>query len=440
MELKYAFNLGRVFTLSLAELFAVFENMGLSFRLVDLYREVLIIETEQPIEAAKLQKTLGGTIKIMQVLESLGRKKGLSPSLVFKSYFDANLLKEQYLTNYSGKIQIGVSYYPMAADLPIRGDNKRMGFALKQILTAAGHSVRLVLPQNDGFSLPSVVVTGEHLLEKGAEFDFLVGAERIYLGKTLTVQNFEDYGRRDYQRPARDMQVGMLPPKVAQIMVNLAMVPAGSQTSLKHAILDPFVGAGTVIQEALIMGHKAVGSDISSKSIENAEKNLAWIKNRYKLPLGRYELLVSDVKDIADNLPKIEIDAVVTEATLGPAYTEPPKPKEIETNFKNLEKIYLAAFTSLKKILGTDKRLVIALPAYRVVEPGAHHPASRAGSHYSFFPGIDKLAALGYDIVNPLPEVVLERFSFLQSTARHSIIYDRKDQFVSREIFIFKTT
>ncbi|MDP3741044.1 MAG: hypothetical protein Q8R08_01815 [bacterium] len=426
MKLKYAFNLGRVFTLSLAELFAVFENMRLSFRLVDLYREVLIIETEIALDIPKLQKLVGGTIKIMQVLDSLGRKKDLSPSLVFKDYFDAKMLKEQFLAHYSGKIQIGVSYYPMAKELPFRGDNKRVGFALKDMLTAAGYSVRLVLPQSGGLSLPSVVVTGEHLLEKGAEIDFLVGTERVYLAKTLTVQNFEDYGRRDYQRPARDMQVGMLPPKVAQIMVNLAQLPATTVGNLKHAILDPFVGSGTVLQEALIMGHKGVGSDISPKAIENSEKNLEWIKNRYKLPPGRFELFVSDAKDLAQNLPKIEIDAVVTEPTLGPIYTTVPKPKEIESNFKNLEKIYVAAFTALKKILTPGKRLVIALPAYRV------------GTSYSFFPGIDKLAKLGYDILDPLPNVVLEKYDFLQVTPRKSVIYDRKDQFVSREIFIFK--
>ena len=429
MKLKYAFNLGRVFTLSLAELFAVFENMALSFRLVDLYREVLIIEVEEKLDVVKLQKTLGGTIKIMQVLDSLGRKKFLSPSLVLKDYFDAKMLKEQFLSNYTGKIQIGISYYPMAdpRELPIRGDNKRIGFNIKQILTAAGYSVRLGLPQMAGFALASVVVTNEHLLEKGAEIDLLVGMERVYLAKTLTVQNFEDYGRRDYQRPARDMQVGMLPPKVAQIMINLAQLPVASSGNLKHAILDPFVGSGTVIQEALIMGHKGIGSDISQKAIENAEKNLEWIKNRYKLPPGRFELFVADAKKLSENLPKIEIDAVVTEATLGPAYGTSPKPQEIERNFKELEAIYIGAFESFKKFLVPGKRVVVALPAYRT-EKG-----------YIYFPGIDKLAKTGYDIVDPLPEIVAEKYPFLQITARKSLVYDRKDQFVSREIFIFRS-
>ncbi len=407
---------------------------------MDLYREVLIIETENPLEAAKLQKRLGGTIKIMQVLDSLGRKQQFGPSTVFKDYFDTKILKEKILgPRDAGKIQIGVSLYPMARQLPLRGEAKRLGLRIKEILTAGGMSVRIVLPQKEAISLPSVVVTNEHLLEKGAELDFLVGSERIYLAKTLTVQDFEDYGRRDYQRPARDTQVGMLPPKVAQELINLAQVlsaKGGSPPSPgfgragasggKSAILDPFAGCGTIIQEAMIMGCKGVGSDKEQKQIDNAEKNLLWIKNRYKLPPGRFELILSEVKDLAVNLPKLSYEAIITEGPLGPAYLEPPTEKAIAENFKNLEKIYVAAFKVFREILGPGKRVVIALPAYRV------------GRSYRFFEIIDKLTKLGYDILDPLPQVLKERFDFLEVTARKSIIYDRKDQFVSREIFIFK--
>lgn len=426
MKTKYAFNLGRVFTLSLAEIFAVFEQKGWSFRLVDFHREILIIETPDELDVAKLQRRLGGTIKIMKIVDSLGRKKMFGPAFVFKDYFDAKILKEKFLATASGKIQIGISIYPLDTDAPLRGENKRLGLAIKKLLSVTNLSVRIVFPQWDALSLPSVVVTGEHLLEKGAELDFLVGAERIYLAKTLTVQDFEDYGRRDYQRPARDNQVGMLPPKVAQILVNLAQIPDKPLDREKSALLDPFVGSGTIIQEAMIMGYHGVGSDISQKAIDNAEKNLLWIKNRYKLPTNKFELVTSDVRDLAKNLPKLTWEAIITEGTLGPSYTEAPKEEEIKKNFKALEKIYLAAFESFKTILSPGKRVVMALPAYHI-----NHT-------YKFFEIVDKIKALGYDVITPVPEVLLERFNFLRVTPRESIIYDRKDQFVSREIFIFK--
>ena len=427
MKFKYAFNLGRVFTLSLAELFAVFENMGLNFRLVDLYREVFIIETDSPLDVQKLQKRVGGTVKIMEVLDSLGRKKNLGPSLVFKDYFDAKMLQEKFLSSRTGKIQIGISIYPMARQLPLRDEAKRLGLHIKDILTVAGHSVRIVLPQHEAIALPSVVVTGEHLLEKGAEIDFLVGAERIYVAKTITVQDFEDYGRRDYQRPARDLHVGLLPPKVAQIMINLAQIPDPSGKKLKSFVLDPFVGSGTIIQEAIILGYKAIGSDISEKAVSDSEKNLQWVRNRYKVPPGRFELIESDVKNLKDNLPdSVVIEGIVTEGTLGPLYKELPSDKEMQKNFQNLEKIFLAAFKNFKEFLLPEKKIVIALPAYRLE------------TKYIFFEIIDKIKDLGYDILTPIPDVVIEKYDFLRITSRKSIIYDRKDQFVSREIFVFK--
>lgn len=418
-----------MFTLSLAELFSVFEDMGLNFRLVDLYREILIIETETEIEAAKLQTGLGGTIKIMRVIDSLGRKQTLGPAAVFRDYFDETILKERFLTSkLSGKIQIGISIYPLARQLPLRGENWRLGLLIKKSLASAGSSVRIVLPQRDAISLPSVVVTHEHLLEKGAEIDFIVGSEKVYICKTLTVQDFEDYGRRDYQRPVRATQAGMLPPKVAQVMINFAHAPrVSSDNKATAAVLDPFVGSGTILQEAMIMGMRVVGSDISEKAVEAAEKNLLWIKNRYKLPPGRFEVVISDVKDLEENLPKYSYQAVVTEGTLGPAYDSVPDRREIKKNFKALEKIYLEGLREMKNILPPGRRVVIALPAYRT-------PAG-----YEHFDIVDKILKLGYDIVDPLPKVLLERFDFLEVTARHGIIYDRKDQFVSREIFIFQT-
>lgn len=178
----------------------------------------------------------------------------------------------------------------------------------------------------------------------------------------------------------------------------------------------------------MIMGYKGIGSDISAKALENAEKNLEWIKNRYRLPQGKFELLASDVKDLGKNLPKSQYEAIVTEGTLGPSYAEPPSDQEVEKNFKELEKIYVSAFKAFQKILDPSKRIVIALPAYR------------KSDSYKFMPIIDKIVDLGYTVVNPLPQVLLEKFDFLAVTPRKSIIYDRKDQFVSREIFIFKAS
>ena len=123
-----------------------------------------------------------------------------------------------------------------------------------------------------------------------------------------------------------------------------------------------------------------------------------------------------------------KIACVVTEGTLGPPYDKPPGEKEIEKNFKGLAKLHTAAFSELYKLLPAQGRIVIAFPAYR------------KNSGYVSFTGLDKILKLGYDIQAPLEEKLLAQYPFLKVTPRHSIIYDRKDQIVVREIMIFKKT
>ena len=59
------FHLGRVYTLSLAELFAVFEQKSVPFKIKELYTEVLIIETPAALDFESLQRRLGGVVQII---------------------------------------------------------------------------------------------------------------------------------------------------------------------------------------------------------------------------------------------------------------------------------------------------------------------------------------------------------------------------------------
>ena len=74
--MRYAFVLGRVYTLSVAELVAVLEKPDLTLNLdgspvkiLEASEEILIIETVNPLPAEKLQKKLGGVIKILEVVD-----------------------------------------------------------------------------------------------------------------------------------------------------------------------------------------------------------------------------------------------------------------------------------------------------------------------------------------------------------------------------------
>jgi tRNA G10 N-methylase Trm11 len=421
--MHYAFVLGRVYTLSLAELLEVLKNTGVVFTIVVCSPEVLVIQTETALNAEKLQAKLGGVIKIIRIFDTFQKKGKEYPSQVLENYFSFKKIKSQYFTEYSGKKQFGVSVYSLDPAVRFREENQRLAFMIKKILQDESQSVRAVLPQFPAQSLSSVLVGENQLLQKGAEIVVISGNQKLFVGKTMTVQNYEDYGRRDYQRPARDERVGMIPPKVAQGMINLA----GNLKGLDY-VLDPFCGSGTILQEAIFMGYRAVGSDIEQKMIENSEKNLEWFRNRYHVAPNRYKLFKSHAAEISLQLPasSFKIAGVVTEGTLGPIYGTLPKKNEMAANFKNLAKLYEQVFKEFGKFLDPAARIVMSLPAYKT------------GQHaYEYMPSLDFAEQNGYTAQAPIPQDLKAKYKFLRVTDRNSMVYDRKDQVVAREIFIF---
>jgi tRNA G10 N-methylase Trm11 len=442
--MKYAFVLGRVFTLSLAELFAVLQNAEPTFGLTNEpvkvlagSPEALVIESPGVLRAEKLQKKLGGIIKILEIVDVIKKRERDSVNFALKHYFKPSVLKKQFFKEYKGKIQFGLSLYLLDMGLAKKpdsrgqkqdqtfnspfGEPKRLGMIIKKTLTASGASVRLVLPEFNSLALASVVVTKNLLLEKGAEICVLADKAWIYTAKTLTVQDFEDYGRRDYQRPVRDEKQGMIPPKVAQIMLNLAGCNPG------ETILDPFCGIGTIVQEGLLLGFKMLGSDINKQAIRGSEQNLEWFRNRYKIPPGRYHLETADAREIAKLLTDQKLDAIVTEGTLGPMYGKYPKEAEIQANFKDLRQLYKDSFEEFAKILPTGKKIVMCVPAYK-----------KGRDNYELFPALDWAKDIGYTLVDILPKTAMKGLKFLKLTGRNTVIYDRKDQVVAREIVIFE--
>jgi tRNA G10 N-methylase Trm11 len=419
--MQYAFILGRVYTLSLAELLAVFDISGVEYKVLANSPEVVVVETVKPLDVKALQLRLGGVIKIIRVFDSFQKKGKEYPSQVLETYFTYKRIKE-YFTDYSGKKQFGVSIYTLDPTLRFREEAQRISFFIKKILQDESLSVRAVLPQFPAQSLSSVLVNENQLLQKGAEIVVISGQQKIFVGKTISVQNYEDYGRRDYQRPARDERAGMVPPKVAQIMINLA----GPLKPLDY-ILDPFCGSGTILQETILMGYKAVGSDLDKKAVEGSEINLEWFRNRYHVSPGRYKLFHSHAAEISLQLPNYKIAAVVSEGTLGPIYGKMPKKPEMAANFKNLTKLYDQVFKEFKKFLSPGCKVVFCLPAYKT------------GNHeYDFMPNLDFATENGYTVLDPIRSDLTAKYKFLRVTDRKTIVYDRKDQIVAREIIIFQ--
>ncbi len=412
--MKYFFILGHNQTLSIAEIINV-KPINKSVKISHLSYEVLILETKEKLNVYDLQKRLGGTIKIGYIIQASPDLESLKIDLFL------NELKRR------NKVFFGFSLYRI--DEKSKIDNlkfkiKNLALKIKKKLKEKGISSRWV--ESKELKLSSVIVQKNKLLREGAEFCLFLNDQSILIGKTLTCQEFEEYQWQDYGRPIRKIKKGLIPPKLAKIMINLGKVPENG------LILDPFCGSGTILQEAILIGYqKIIGSDISQEAVNNTKKNLEWLatkikdkKQKIKNIIKNLKVFQSDVRNLSQKIPFKSIDAIVTEPYLGPTKIFTLKSRILNL-INELSNLYLEAFKEFKKILKPKGKIVIIFPVFKI-ENQLH-----------FLPILDELKKMGWQIVNPFPKK-LEKSPVIRLTDRNSIIYSRPDQKVLREILIFK--
>ncbi len=348
---------GRNTELALAEWEAGMHLLGLTWKTREYGGQVLLGSVSgEKSDAEKWQQQYGGVIKIGEILETLpvvGTREETIQHFLTAELLTAVLPKSDQRQN------VGLSFYSLnKKSSPQRLSTRivRHALKLKNALKDQGRNIRFVTSHNADLS--SVILTQEKVLERGVELNFLLGEDDIFVGRTLTVQDFKSYSFRDYGRPARDAYSGMLPPKVAQMMVNLSQCP------LNGTLLDPFVGSGTVLQEAMLLGYKNLrGSDLSEDAVADTNKNLTWLMQEYKVDAD-VDLFVSDVVDLGEHIPRGSIDAIVTEPYLGPADKGRVNATIIQKNLTKLEHLYKDAFRVLAQLLKPRGTMVVVIPSF----------------------------------------------------------------------------
>lgn len=387
--MTHFFILGSHPALSLAELFSRLPITEYEY----IAPELLVAQLADAPEAKSFMASVGGVIKMGRLETALAP---YPETILEKS------LKVLEKAAASSKLNFGISAY---GKMPF--DRKRLGLQLKTLLKDKGVSSRFVT-SNDK-TLSSVVVEQNKLTGSGRELVYIPNGKKIWLGVSEAVQPFKELSARDYGRPARDDRSGMLPPKVAQIMLNLSA--AGEH----DAILDPFCGSGTVLTEAMAMGFKNLyGSDISKKAIADTRRNLEWTAQRYG-STAAVKLTEADARRLAAVYSQASIAAIVAETYLGPQRGA----VDVKKVGRELSALYEQFAHEAARILKKGGRLVLALPAFR--RNGVTIPL--------------ELRLKGFRTVSVLPA---ELHSQLALTPRHSFLYGRADQRVWREILVLE--
>ncbi len=396
----YFFVLGRNPALSLAEILAAFPGSHVA----QLGKEVVIIEALEPI-TVEMARKLGGTVKYGHII---GTAAGAEEILEGCEKILSELKEERKI--------FGLSIYPVfGADMRVKAYEK-FGFTLKRRIKDAGGAGRLVTAKTP--TLSAVVVEKNHLLTRGAEIVLIPTLNNVHVGKTLSVQEFEAQSHRDFGRPERRMDVGMVPVQLAKIMINLA------HPKVSDTILDPFCGLGTILSEAVAMGfHNIIGTDKEESMVDATEKNLAWLTSQPGVTanLVDLQLFASPVEQISERLGRNTVNAVITEPYLGPIKASEQNDYPVE----DLTQLYIRAFEQLSILVHSGGRVVFIFPA---VKTGHALVKTSEGA-------IPEIKKMGFKAVPLLPEVLFPKFNLKNS---YSIVYSRPEQKVIREILVFE--
>jgi tRNA G10 N-methylase Trm11 len=416
--MRHFFILGSNPVLSAAEIIALLP--GHDFTITELYKHALIVQAAPgaTLDAAGLMARLGGTIKIGTLLDG---EYPVDPSSMEKLMLDG--MRERIMN--VGNVTYGLSVYslsPTKAEThaaTVNGSFRNVGMSVKKKLREVGCAARWVKAQT-GTALTSVAVAKNKMLVDGAEFVALAKEGAMYVGTTTVVQPFEDFSKADYGRPERDPVQGMLPPKLARMMINLIHV---SKEVKDIALYDPFCGSGTVLTEGMRIGFRhVVGSDLNPEAIASTLANIDWTREQGMVHAEHVESKVfpSDARLVGAHLQPGSIDAIVTEPYLGPPMKGNESRSEMQKRLDELTKLYAAALRAWKPLLAPDAPVVMAMPVYI-------HGLEKHGIDTKAF------EVEGFRTESLLPSMMIARMG-TKETRNKGLLYGRNDQRVWREI------
>lgn len=392
MRLLYI--LGRQPAIGLAEL----ESLYGDSHVAKIGKEGALVTTDTPAPFLRL----GGAIKQAIVKDTVSSSDWRTIEHSIQGHLNKHLESADYT-----KLTLGLSVY---------GENTppkkllALGLTLKKTIKKRGLSARLV--PNQESSLNSAQVYHNKLTgEKGLEVIIYRDSHQTYIAFTQHVQDIDSYTFRDRGRPKRDSRVGMLPPKLAQTIINLST--ADTSADKKGIVLDPFCGTGVILQEASLMGFHVYGTDIEKRMIDYTDSNLEWLKEKLTPKTDDFRTEVGDATSHTwKNSHNIKF--IASEAYLGRPFTTEPDKEILFKNRNDCDTIIRKFLENIHSQIQSDTRLCLGVPAWF-----AH------GTTYHL-KTLDYLEEIGYN-----------RISFVHSRDQ-DLIYHREDQVVGRELVVMR--
>ena len=368
---------------------------------------------------------LGGTQKAGRVVAELSGNWQKVSMRVVREYTAA-------WAGHEGKITLGISAYGFTVT---PREVQKTGIILKSKLKASGVSLRLV--PNAEPALNSAASHHNKLGLSDNHVELLIvraSSGKVIVAESVGAQNITALASRDQARPRTDSFVGMLPPKLARMMINMAvgtsLIPnkhegytraSGGGDEVVNSfrdkaeglappvLLDPFCGTGVLLQEAALLGFDVYGTDLSEKMVRYSTENLDWLTHQYSLA----SKITVDHGDAMEYTWQQSIDVVATETYLGQPFSAPPSPAKLTEVRGNCNHIISEFLKNIAGQLASGTPLCVAVPAWRDAKGTITH-----------LPLTSNPEKLGFTL-NRLTHV-----------SKEQLIYYREDQIVARELLL----
>ncbi len=417
----YFFQLGHCPAFSHAEILAVGDKSPGRLHSIKRKNDIIFFDSDSENHLFDLFNRLGGSIRIGKILADFEiSEQDFSAEQLLNLLLKSNVVS--FLTEGDQRALFGLSFIgkiPPQSQQKIHDLLQETALGVKNLLRENGFSCRFILPDasDKRYELNSAQIDKNNLLDKGNEIVFLFNSiTSLSIGITQRVQPYETFSVRDYGRPGRDPRSGMLPPKLARMMVNIAC------TAETKTLIDPFCGSGSILMEAGIAGLDAVGFDNNDKAVNDSQQNWEWMKNHYPDLPGRVRVFKGDVRSLHKLCEPLFFDTCVTEPYLGPPFSRPITKEKFDHLSKQLIELYSRALAEIRCVVKPHRRIVFLVPRFRVKDSSQPQLLRLMG----------ELKLLGYKILDPFN-------GFSPVDGRTSLIYERPKQVVLREAFILET-
>lgn len=335
--MEYFFILGRNPQLSLAEIFSYFEKYDIKVEKYFLDENNLLLKSNKEIDEKKAIKSLGGTIALAKVSVSSKKIDEIISWIENNEIYFGEEIKFTY--SIIGEEDLRQEIYASIKE-------KFAAERLKARLRNPFGRIRMQNAEAKNTATPS------KMNSKDINY-FIFKSDKYYFGTFEKSYEIKEMEKRDMKKPERREELA-IPPRLAKILINL------SQVKENETLIDPFCGIGVIIQEALLQDINTIGIDIDIPAIDYAKKNLAWLKENYKITANS-KIFRADSKFFKIYADE-KVNGIACEPSLGKLLRTLPSEEEAVFITSKFEALIISVLNNLKHYLPKKSKIAFTSP------------------------------------------------------------------------------